>query len=206
MTNNYIHESQRLKTTAASEVDEADLTESALALMRRDRELAQPTGWDSRAPIYTDGSGRIWARVWSWAPNIADLVDKSNVEVIEQRLTAIDPDGSGWQWVRIRHWATPLEMLLVNLSHNAVVTAAHDIVIESEDYLILDDMHFSQLETEYCKDTVRELVAEYADTDADAERIEQAVWEVLSETGYGANDIWTLANDALETLGKLEAT
>lgn len=84
---------------------------------------------------------------YTYCPNVADLLDESNWETIQARLSEADPDGQDHRVARFGHWATPYNLMLVRPG-----TPAHDAAVElMEDYdahPVLDEDDLSEREQE----------------------------------------------------------
>jgi hypothetical protein len=79
----------------------------------------------------------------------SDAVDKSNARVLAARLLKVDPDGLAHDYMRASHWAVGwYEHLIVDPSNAAVMAVLAAARESLDDYPILDELDWSDLECE----------------------------------------------------------
>ena len=106
----------------------------------------------------------------------SDALDVANHESLIARLEAVDPDGAHHEVMHCGHWAVGwIDHVIVDVSHAGVMGVLATAMGDLEDYPILDEMHYSEVEQgmhedgecrEHCSECEyeRERVRDYAKT------------------------------------------
>lgn len=99
--------------------------------------------------------GESWGIVYVYAPNVAELLEDSNWEVLLDRLYALfgNQEDTPYTVENIHHWATPLRYLIVELINTSgkpteIAEYIHNALMMLSDYPVLDEEDFSKRESE----------------------------------------------------------
>ncbi len=157
-----------------------------------------PTQADWRAAqrnfvSFHDEDGRDhWLVVpFTFCPNVAEILDESNWNVLQEMLAEADPTGETYEIQRFSHWATPYDRIVVEPNSEAHGAMA-EAVCSMADYPVLDESDFSEREHEASYENVHDAIAGQTFERNGAELESEDISALAGELHhwYGGNGNW----------------
>lgn len=153
--------------------------------------------------------GDTWGIVYSYAPNVATLLDDSNWESMLHELDQIDPDSENYTIERFNSWITPTENLMIRLiTDDGIPTEeaklAYELLTRLDNYPVLDEDDYSAKEYGAELECIRDYVR-YSDLDVESlpENYIGLIWEALSDNGFYSEDGYYSEDDIESAIADL---